>query len=149
MLRSPPMPDFRFQPPLPVGPDTTSYRQLTTEHVSTATFEGQPILKVAPAALTLLAREAIHDVSHLLRTSHLQSLGRILDDAEASDNDRYVARELLENAVIAAEGILPGCQDTGTAIVFAKKGQRVWTGGGDEEALSLGVFRTYTETHLR
>jgi len=143
------MPDFHYQDPFPLGPDDTPYRKLTGDLISTASLNGRPVLLVDLRALTLLAREAIHDVSHLLRTSHLRSLARILDDPEASDNDRYVARELLENAVIAAEGILPGCQDTGTAIVFAKKGQRVWTGGGDEEALSLGIFRTYTETNLR
>jgi fumarate hydratase class I len=132
-----------------LGPDETPYRKLTAEHVSAGALEGSPILKVAPAALTLLAREAIHDVSHLLRTAHLTSLAKILDDPEASDNDRYVARELLENAVIAAEGVLPGCQDTGTAIVFAEKGDRVWTGGGDEEALTLGIGRTYADTNLR
>jgi len=143
------MPEFTYQPPLPLGPDETEYRKLSSEHVSASTFEGQTILKVEPEALTLLAREAIHDVSHLLRTSHLRSLAKILDDPEASENDHYVARELLENAVIASDRILPGCQDTGTAIVFAKKGQRVWTGGGDEEALSSGIYKTYTETNLR
>jgi fumarate hydratase class I len=143
------MPDFRYEEPFPLGPDGTVYRELTREHVSVASFEGKPILKVDPKALTLLARDAIHDVSHFLRTAHLRSLAKILDDPEASENDRFVARELLENAVIAAEGVLPGCQDTGTAIVFAKKGEQVWTGGGDEEALSLGVFKTYTETNLR
>jgi fumarate hydratase class I len=143
------MPEFTYQPPLPLGPDETEYRKLSSDHVATSTFEGQTILKVEPEALALLAREAIHDVSHLLRTSHLRSLGKILDDPEASENDRYVARELLENAVIASDRILPGCQDTGTAIVFAKKGQRVWTGGGDEEALSSGIHKTYTESNLR
>jgi len=143
------MPQFQFEEPLPLGPDDTQYRKLTSDHVSTATFAGQPILKVEKEALTLLAREAIHDVSHLYRTRHLESLSRILDDPEASDNDRYVARELLENAAISAEGVLPGCQDTGTAIALARKGQQVWTGGGDEEAISLGVFRAYTETSLR
>ncbi len=143
------MPEFFYQDPLPLGPDATEYRKLTSDHVSTAAFEGKTILRVGLEALTLLAREAVHDVSHLLRTAHLKSLARILDDPEASDNDRYVARELLENAVIAAERVLPGCQDTGTAIVFAKKGQQIWTGGGDERALSLGIFKTYTETNLR
>ena len=143
------MPEFQYQDPFPLGPDATEYRKLTEEHVSTGVFEGSSILKVGREALTELAREAIHDVSHLLRTAHLKSLARILDDPEASDNDRYVARELLENAIIAAEGVLPGCQDTGTAIVFAKKGQQVWTGGGDEDALALGIFKTYTETNLR
>ena len=143
------MPDPHFQDPFPLGPDSTEYRKISSAGVSWGAFEGQPILKIEPEALTLLAREAVHDVSHLLRTAHLKSLAKILDDPEASDNDRYVARELLENAVIASDGILPGCQDTGTAIVFAKKGQRVWTGGGDEEALTLGIFKTYAETYLR
>jgi fumarate hydratase class I len=143
------MPEFKYEEPFPVGPDSTDYRKLTAEHVSTGSFEGHEVLKVGKEALTLLAREAIRDVSHLSRTSHLQSLARILDDPESSDNDRYVARELLENSVISAEMQLPGCQDTGTAIVFAKKGQGVWTGGGDEEALSLGIFQTYTGSSLR
>ena len=143
------MPEFGYQELFPLGNDSTEYRKVTSDGVSVGIFEGQSILKVSPEALTLLAREAIHDVSHLLRTAHLRSLAKILDDPEASDNDRYVARELLENAVIAADGVLPGCQDTGTALVFAKKGQRVWTGGGDERALSLGIFKTYTETNLR
>jgi fumarate hydratase class I len=132
-----------------LGPDEAPYRKLTADHVAAGAFAGTPVLKVEPAALTLLAREAVHDVSHLLRTAHLRSLARILDDPEASGNDRYVARELLENAVIAAEGVLPGCQDTGTAIVLAEKGDRVWTGGGDEEALTLGIGKTYAETNLR
>jgi fumarate hydratase class I len=143
------MAEFRYQDPFPLGPEETRYRKLTSSHVSTAQFEGNPVLKVETEALTLIAREAVHDISHLLRTAHLKSLAKILDDPEASDNDRYVARELLENAVIAAEGVFPGCQDTGTAIVFAKKGQGVWTGGKDEEALSLGIFKTFTETNLR
>lgn len=143
------MAEFQYQDPFPVGPDETQYRKLTANYVTTSKFDGIPVLKVEREALTSLAKEAIHEVSHLLRTAHLKSLAKILDDPEASDNDRYVARELLENAVIAAEGIFPGCQDTGTAIVFAKKGQQVWTGGHDEEALSLGIFKTYTETNLR
>src|SRR5262245_47834471 len=138
-----------YQDPFPLGPDATAYRRLETPGVNAETFAGQTILKVEPAVLTELAREAVREVSHLLRTSHLRSLARILDDPEASSNDRYVARELLENAVIAAEGILPGCQDTGTAIVFAKKGERVWTGGGDEAALSEGIRKTYSESNLR
>ncbi len=104
---------------------------------------------IAPEALTLLAREAYVDCQHLLRPGHLQQLRNILDDPEASDNDRFVAFDLLKNANIAAGKVLPMCQDTGTAIVMGKKGQRVWTGGGDEAALSLGVRRTYTETNLR
>jgi fumarate hydratase class I len=119
------------------------------EGVATATFEGQQIVKVAPQALTELARRALSEVNYFYRTRHLASLRRILDDPEASDNDRYVALTLLKNAVISADRVLPSCQDTGTAIVFAKKGQRIWTDGNDEEALSRGVFRTYAEENLR
>src|SRR5688572_6189013 len=133
----------------PLGPDETPYRLLGTDRISTASLGGEEVLQVEPEALTLLAAEAIHDVSHFLRASHLRSLAKILDDPEASGNDRYVARELLENAVIAAEGVFPGCQDTGTAIVFAEKGRLVWTPGGDEEALARGIERTYTGTNLR
>ena len=133
----------------PLGPDKTSYRLLTAERVSTSAFQGEEVLEVEPEALTLLAAEAIHDVSHFLRASHLRSLAKILDDPEASPNDRYVARELLENALIASEGVFPGCQDTGTAIVFAEKGRLVRTPGGDEEALARGIERTYTGTNLR
>ena len=117
--------------------DETQYRLLSTskELVSTASFEGHEIVKVDPKALTLLARQAFHDVSHLLRTSHLANLRAILDDPEASDNDRFVATELLKNATVAAGGTLPMCQDTGTAIVVAHKGDRIWTGGDDQQAL--------------
>lgn len=143
------MPEFNYADPLPLGEDKTEYRLLTSDHVSTAEFEGREILKVAPEALTLLAKEAMHDISHLFRSEHLASLGRILEDPEASDNDRFVAMELLRNAVISAEMVLPSCQDTGTAVVMGKKGQQVWTDGDDREALAKGVFRTYNETNLR
>src|SRR5690349_8557761 len=139
------MPEFRYQEIFEHDHDDTLYRRLTTDYVSTTTFEGYEILKIAPEALTLLAREAMDDVAHLLRPGHLQQLAHILDDPEASDNDRFVALELLKNANIAAGGILPSCQDTGTAIVKGKKGQFVVTGGGDEEAISRGVFQTYAE----
>ena len=112
-------------------------------------MEGQPVTLIQPEALTVLAEAAFRDVSHLYRSSHLASLQRILDDPEASTNDRFVALEMLKNAVIAAEGEFPMCQDTGTAIILGKKGQQVWTGASDEEALSRGVFKAYTETHLR
>ncbi|MBF0424522.1 MAG: fumarate hydratase [Magnetococcales bacterium] len=143
------MPEFRYTELLELGPDTTPYRLLTRDHVSTAPFQDGKMLCVAPEGLTLLASTAMRDVSHLLRPSHLQQLRHIIDDPEASANDRYVALELLKNANIAAGMILPSCQDTGTATVVAKKGQRVFTGGGDKEAISRGIFKTYTETNLR
>jgi fumarate hydratase class I len=140
---------FEFHPMFPLGPDGTPYRKLTDRHVRTAKFDGTDVLAVEPEALSLLAAEAFKDISHLLRPGHLTQLASILDDPEASENDRFVAYDLLKNANIAAGGVLPMCQDTGTAIIMGKKGQRVWTGGGDEAALSAGVFRTYTETNLR
>ncbi|MCA0249447.1 MAG: fumarate hydratase, partial [Proteobacteria bacterium] len=133
----------------PSHADTTSYRKLTSDFVGTAKFNGRDVLTVDPEALTTLTAAAFHDISHLLRPGHLQQLRNILDDAEASPNDKYVALELLKNANISAGGVLPMCQDTGTAIVMGKKGQAVWTGGGDEEAISKGVYKTYTETNLR
>ncbi len=143
------MADFTYTEMFQLGKDTTEYRELTKKHVSTAAFEGKEILKVEPEGLTLLAEQAFRDAAFLLRPSHLEQLQAILDDPEASDNDKYVALELLQNAIISAEGIFPMCQDTGTAIVMGKKGQQVWTGGGDEEALSRGVFNTYTKNYLR
>jgi fumarate hydratase class I len=134
----------------PVSPDPgIAYRLLTRDFVKTATFDGQTVLKVDPAALTLLAKEAMRDTSHLLRPGHLKQLRAILDDPEASENDRFVALELLKNANVAAGLVLPMCQDTGTAIVFAKKGQQVWTGGGDEGALSEGIRQAFVENNLR
>jgi fumarate hydratase class I len=133
----------------PLGADDTPYRLLTRDFVETATFEGQRVVKVQGKALTLLATEAFKDSAHLLRPGHLAQLRAILDDPEASDNDRFVALELLKNANIAAGGVLPMCQDTGTAIVMGKKGQQVWTDGDDEVALSAGVRKTFTETNLR
>ncbi|MBK5099511.1 MAG: fumarate hydratase [Desulfobacteraceae bacterium] len=143
------MGEFVYQELFPLGDDTTEYRLLTTDHVSTALFEGTELTKIDPKGLTLLAEAAFKDVSHLLRTAHLSQLAEILDDPEASDNDRYVALEMLKNAVIAAEGVFPLCQDTGTAIVIGKKGQQVWTGSSDEEALSRGIFNAYTGNYLR
>jgi len=143
------MVEFHYQEIFEHGPDTTAYRQLTSDYVSTTTFEGQEILKIAPAALTLLAREAMDDVAHLLRPGHLQQLAHILEDPEASDNDRFVALELLKNANIAAGRVLPGCQDTGTAIVLGYKGQYVFTPGDDAEALSHGIYQAYQERNLR
>ncbi|MCP4665122.1 MAG: fumarate hydratase, partial [Deltaproteobacteria bacterium] len=117
--------------------------------VSTLPFDAGEITKIEPEGLTLLAQEAFRDVSHLLRASHLKKLKEILDDPQASDNDRVVALELLKNAVIAAEGVFPSCQDTGTAVVIGKKGQNVWTGTCDEEALSKGIFQAYRKNNLR
>jgi fumarate hydratase class I len=125
------------------------YRRLTTEHVETIEVAGRRVLNVAPEGLSLLAAAAMRDVSHLLRPGHLAQLAKILDDPEASPNDRFVALELLKNANVAAGMVLPSCQDTGTAIVMGKKGQYVWTDGNDEAALSAGIARTYTETNLR
>ncbi len=141
--------DFVYQKPFPLGKDSTSYRLLTKDFVSEGEFEGRRILKVSPEGLMRLAEAAFKDVAHLLRTSHLELLAKILKDPDASQNDRYVALEMLKNAVISAEGVLPMCQDTGTAIVIGKKGQQVWTGASDEEALSKGVFKAYTENFLR
>ena len=143
------MSSFVHHEMFPIGDDETPYRKLTSEHVGIGKFGSETVLKIAPEAITLLTAEAFHDTSHLLRPGHLQQLSNILDDSEASDNDRFVALDLLKNANIAAGGVLPMCQDTGTAIVMAKKGQRVWTGGGDEAAIAQGVLKTYTENNLR
>ena len=143
------MVDFIYQEMFPQGADRTQYRKLTADHVSAAQFDGVEMLRIAPEGLALLAEQAFVDVSHLLRSSHLELLASIFDDPEASDNDRYVALEMLKNAVIAADGVFPMCQDTGTAIVIGKKGQQVWTGGGDEEALARGIFNAYTNNNLR
>ena len=134
---------------LPLGPDATEYRLISNEGVSTFSTSEGTFLKVSPQAITLLTEHAMHDIAHLLRTSHLQQLASILKDPEASDNDRFVALDLLKNAGIAAGGVLPMCQDTGTAIVKAKKGQRVFTGGNDEEAISRGIYNTYLTSNLR
>ena len=143
------MSDADFHELFPLGHDDTPYRKLTGDYVATASFDGERVVKVAPEALTLLAREAFVDCQHLLRPGHLAQLRAILDDPEASANDRFVAFDLLKNANIAAGKVLPMCQDTGTAIVMGKKGQQVWTGGDDAAALSEGIRRTYTETNLR
>ncbi len=143
------MTEFTYQPMFPLGKDDTIYRQLSDQHVSTITLDGEEVLKIDPEGLTLLSEEAFKDVSCLFRKSHLASLAKILDDPESSENDRFVALEMLKNAVISAEREFPMCQDTGTAIIMGKKGQRVWTGASDEEALSKGVFNAYTQTNLR
>jgi fumarate hydratase class I len=144
-----PTPPFFYQDPLPLGADDTEYRLLSKDGVSVAEFEGREILKVDPAALAYLAREAFHDTNFFLRSAHLAQVAAILDDPEASANDRYVALTLLKNAEIAARGILPMCQDTGTCAIFGKKGQQVWTGGNDAEELARGVYDCYTRENLR
>ena len=143
------MPEFAYSDLLPLGEDKTPYRLVTSEGVSTFEADGRTFLKVEPEALRKLAAEAMHDISHYLRPDHLAQLRRILDDPEASPNDRFVALDLLKNANIAAAGVLPMCQDTGTAIVMGKRGQNVLTEGGDEEALSRGVYDAYTKLNLR
>jgi fumarate hydratase class I len=142
-------PEFVYQDPFPLEKDDTKYRLLSKEYVSVTKFDGREILKVEPEALTFLANEAIRDVSFLLRTAHLQKVAAILKDPKASDNDRFVALAMLRNADTASKGILPFCQDTGTATIFGKKGQRVWTGVKDEEYLAKGIYKTYTEENLR
>jgi fumarate hydratase class I len=141
--------NFLYAPMFPLGADPTPYRKLDLGGVSAITVEGKRVLKIAPETLSALTFTAVHEASHLLRPGHLAQLRVILDDPEASANDRFVALDLLKNANIAAGGVLPMCQDTGTAIVFGKKGQRVWVEGDEEEAISWGVHRTYTETNLR
>jgi fumarate hydratase class I len=148
-MAKPKQEQFAHSELLPLGPDTTEYRLLTTQGVSTFSTSEGTFLKVSPEAITHLTEHAMRDIAHLLRASHLQQLTNILKDPEASDNDQFVALDLLKNASISAGGILPMCQDTGTAIVKAKKGQRVFTGGGDDEAISLGIYNTYQTSNLR
>lgn len=143
------MADFDFQQLFPIGDDATEYRLLTEKHVSQDTYNDMPMLHINPEGLTQLAEAAFTDVSHLYRTSHLEFLREIVDDPDSSENDKYVANDLLRNAVIAAEGEFPMCQDTGTAIVIGKKGQQVWTGFSDEKAITEGVFNAYRKNNLR
>jgi len=143
------MTEFTYQEPFPLGKDETTYYLLSRAGVSTAEFSGKTILQVAPETLTELARAAFHDCAYLLRPAHLAQVAAILDDPDASANDRYVALTMLRNAEVSAKGVLPFCQDTGTATVVGKKGQQVWTGGGDEAALSRGIYETYTRENLR
>ena len=142
-------PEFKYQPMFEKGKDTTEYYLLTKDYVSVSEFEGKPVLKVEKEGLTAMANAAFHDVSFMLRRSHNEQVAKILHDPEASENDKYVALTFLRNAEVAAKGVLPFCQDTGTAIIHGEKGQQVWTGYCDEEALSLGVYKTYTENNLR
>ncbi len=142
-------PPFKYQESFPMGPDTTEYYLLTKDYVSVSEFEGKEILKIDPEGLAAMANAAFRDVSFLLRPEHQQMVSKILDDSQASENDKYVALTFLRNAEVSAKGKLPFCQDTGTAIIMGKKGQQVWTDGNDEEALSKGVYKTYTEENLR
>jgi len=143
------MADFNYQKPFPLGEDKTKYRKLSSEHVSTIEVDGRKILKIDPAGLELLAKEAMADVGFFLRATHLEKLAKILDDPEATDNDRFVAHTLIKNQVVSSEGQLPTCQDTGTAIVIGKKGENVWTGVEDAEYLSKGIYETYKTKNLR
>ena len=142
-------PEFKYAPMFQVGKDDTEYYLLTKDHVSVGEFEGQPVLKIEAEGITRMINQAFRDVSFLLRRSHNEQVARILSDPEASDNDKYVALTFLRNAEVAAKGQLPLCQDTGTAIVHGEKGQQIWTGFCDEEAISKGVYKTYTEENLR
>ena len=142
-------PEFEFTELFPLGHDDTPYRLISTDHVRTVDTSLGTYLQVDPVALTRITQEAMREIAHFLRPGHLQQLRNILDDPEASDNDRFVALDLLKNSAISAGGVLPMCQDTGTAIVKGKKGQMVYTGGGDEEAIARGVFNTYQTSNLR
>ena len=144
-----PPPTFHYQRQFPLGKDKTQYRLITDGFVETADFGGESMLKVDPRALTYLAETAMKDISFRLRTEHLEKVAAILDDPEATENDRTIALTMLRNAEVSAHGVLPFCQDTGTAIILGKKGQRVWTGGGDEAALTEGVYNAYTKENLR
>lgn len=143
------MSEFSYQPMFPLGKYETVYDCLTTDHIGTLLFDGNEIIRVSAEGLSLLAETAFIRVAHLYRTSHLEQLARILEDPESSENDRYVALEMLKNAVISADMVFPMCQDTGTAIIMGKKGQQIWTGFSDEAALSKGVFNAYTNANLR
>ena len=140
---------YKYEPMFQLGEDTTEYYLLTKDHVSVGEFEGHPMLKVDSEGLKMLANQAFRDVNFLLRPAHNEQVAKILSDPEASDNDKYVALQFLRNAEVAAKGKLPFCQDTGTAIIHGEKGQQVWTGFDDAEALSAGVYKTYTEENLR
>lgn len=142
-------PEFKYQDPFPLGKDETKYRLLTAGYVSVGDFQGKPILVVNPEGLSFLANQAIRDVSFLMRAKHNEQIAAILSDAQSSANERFVALAMLRNAEVAAKFELPVCQDTGTATIVAKKGQQVWTGVKDEEYLSKGVYKTYTEENLR
>ena len=143
--------EFKYAPMFQLGEDTTEYYKVPGSEawVSVGDFEGKPMLKVKPEALTLVAQQSFHDCQFMLRRAHNLQVARILNDPEASDNDKYVALQFLRNAETSVKGVLPFCQDTGTAIIHGEKGQQVWTGFEDEEALSKGVFNCYTQENLR
>ncbi|MEC9167592.1 MAG: fumarate hydratase, partial [Pseudomonadota bacterium] len=143
------MADINYSEMFPLADDPTPYRKISDDFVSAAPFAGGEMLTIDPQALTLLTETAFHDISHYLRPGHLQQLANIIADPEASNNDRFVAIEFLKNANVAAGGVLPMCQDTGTAIVMGKKGERVFTGADDERAISMGVAETYLKHNLR
>ncbi len=143
------MTHFKYTEMFPIGDDTAEYKKLTSDYISLKEFDGNKILVIEPEGLALLSEQAFTVVAHLLRPTHLKLLSKILDAPESSDNDKYVALEMLKNAVISSDGIFPMCQDTGTAVIIGKKGQNVWTGSSDEEALSRGVFNAYTKNNLR
>ncbi|MFN5910013.1 MAG: fumarate hydratase, partial [Bacteroidota bacterium] len=140
---------FFYQDPYPIQRDNTEYKKISSDYVTVEKFGDREVLSIDPKALEIIAQEAMTDVSFLLRTTHLEKLRRILDDPEATDNDRFVAYNLLQNAVVAAEGQLPSCQDTGTAIVLGKKGEDVYTGVDDAEYISRGIYNTYQQENLR
>ena len=142
-------PEFKYAPMFQLGEDKTEYRLISKEGVSISEFEGTPILKVSKEALELLTTQAFHDVNFMLRREHNEKVASILNAPDASDNDKYVALTMLRNAEVACKGQLPFCQDTGTAIIHAEKGQQVWTGFEDEEPLAKGVYNTYTQDNLR
>src|SRR5437763_16095297 len=143
-----PVPPYKHTPLFPLGADNTPYKKITNEGVRVEKVLGKDMLVVSREALRALSEAAFGDINHYLRPGHLKQLRSILDDPEASDNDKFVAFDFLKNANIAAGGVLPMCQDTGTAIIMGKKGDRVWTGGGDAAALAAGIRRTFTETNL-
>ena len=140
---------FIYQEPFPMSEDKTEYYLLTKDHVTTSEFEGKEMLKVSKEGLTLMAQTAYRDVNFLLRPEHQEQVAQILHDPEASENDKFVALTFLRNSEISAKGVLPFCQDTGTAIIMGKKGNQVWTDGDDEEALSKGVYNTYVNENFR
>ena len=143
------MSEFKYKDMFPLGEDKTEYKLLTKDHVSVKSFEGNDILMVSEEGLKLITYSAFKDVAHLYRTTHMESLKKIIDDPESSENDKYIATEMIKNAVISAEMIFPMCQDTGTATVVGYKGQNVWTGFDDKKLISEGVFDCYTKNFLR
>lgn len=140
---------FIWQEPYLQNKDGTEYTLISDQHITVTELDGEEVIKIAPEALTLLARQAFYEASFFLRSAHLQQVASILNDPQASSNDKYVALQLLRNAEVSAKGVLPNCQDTGTATIVASKGQQIWTGGNDAEALSKGIYTTFQENNLR